>query len=81
MPITSLSESVAPANNVRRPEVMPMQSWGEWQREVVRLLREELAEALHQVSLNDVDWCAWQQYFRAGHSPQAAIDRAFERAL
>jgi hypothetical protein len=58
-----------------------MQLWGEWQREVVRLLRQELAEALSQVSLDDVEWSAWERYFRAGHSPKAAVDRAFERAL
>ena len=58
-----------------------MQLWSEWQREALRLLRQELAEALHQISLDDVDWSAWERYFHAGHSPKAAVDRAFERAL
>jgi hypothetical protein len=58
-----------------------MQAWFEWQREVLRLLRQELSEALQHISLDDVEWSAWERYFHAGHSPQAAVDRAFERAL
>jgi hypothetical protein len=58
-----------------------MQGWSEWQSEVLGLLRRELAEALHQISLDEVDWSAWERYFQAGHSPSAAVDRAFERAL
>jgi hypothetical protein len=35
-----------------------MQRSGAWQRELVRLLRQELAEALSQVSLDDVECSA-----------------------
>ena len=58
-----------------------MPNWAQWQREVTTLLSRELAEALRQVCLEDVDWDAWEHYFQAGYSPQAAVDRAFERAL
>ena len=58
-----------------------MLSWMQWQSEVVALLSRELGEVLQSVSLDDVDWPAWERYFLVGHSPRAAVDRAFEREL
>jgi hypothetical protein len=56
-------------------------SWIQWQNEVVELLRKDLAEALHHITLDDVDWPSWEQLFHDGHSPRAAVNRAFEREL
>jgi hypothetical protein len=56
-------------------------SWTQWQREVVGLLRHELEESLRHISLDDVDWPSWSNFYLEGRSPRAAIDRALERDL
>ena len=58
-----------------------MQSWTQWQRDVVVILQRDLQETLHHVGIDDVDWPSWERYFHEGRSPRAAVDRAFERDL
>jgi hypothetical protein len=59
-----------------------MQSWAQWQAEVVDLLRGDFEEILRQhISIEDVDWPAWRTFFLEGRSPRAAVDRALERDL
>jgi hypothetical protein len=57
------------------------QTWAEWQRDVVAILRRDLREALDGISLEDVDWPAWLRFYLEGRSPSAAVDRALERDL
>jgi hypothetical protein len=58
-----------------------MQSWEQWQSDVLTLLRREFAEVLRDVSLDEVDWPAWRTFYVQGRSPKAAIERALERDL
>lgn len=58
-----------------------MQSWAQWQTEVVTILRHDLEEVLHHVALDDVDWPSWRSFYLQGKSPRAAVDRALERDL
>jgi hypothetical protein len=55
--------------------------WAEWQREIVHLLSEDLSAELSGITIDDVDWSAWRDYYTDGKSPRRAIDRAFERDL
>lgn len=57
------------------------QSWAEWQRDVVAILRRDFAEALDQISLEDVDWAAWLRFYLEGRTASAAVERALERDL
>ena len=58
-----------------------MQTWAEWQSEVVCLLRQDLDEFLSCISIDDVDWAAFQTFFLEGRTARAAVDRALERDL
>jgi len=58
-----------------------MQSWEEWQSEVVTLLRQDFADAFCDISLDDIDWPAWRVFYVQGRAPKAAIERALERDL
>ena len=58
-----------------------MQTWTQWQNEVVALLQGDFEELLQQISLDDVDWPSWRKFFIEGRSPRAAVDRALERDL
>jgi len=57
------------------------QSWAEWKRDVVTILRRDFREALDQISLDDVDWAAWLRFYLEGRTASAAVDRALERDL
>ena len=57
------------------------QTWAEWQRDVVAILRRDFREALDHICLKDVDWPAWLRFYLEGRSPSAAVDRALERDL
>lgn len=57
------------------------QTWTEWQRDVVAILRRDFAEALDHISLEDVDWPAWFRFYLEGRSAGGAVDRALERNL
>ena len=58
-----------------------MQSWEHWQNEVVALLQGIFDEALGNVSIGDVDWLSWRDFYLQGRSPRAAIEFALERDL
>ena len=58
-----------------------MQTWVQWQAEVVAALGAELEEILHHVALDDIDWAAWRNFYLEGRSARAAVDRALERDL
>lgn len=58
-----------------------MQTWVQWQAEVLAELGAELEEVLHYVSMDDVDWPSWRNYYLEGRSPRAAVGRALERDL
>ncbi len=58
-----------------------MQTWIQWQAEVVATLGAELEELLHHVSLDDIDWAAWRGFYLEGRTARAAVDRALERDL
>lgn len=58
-----------------------MQTWVQWQAEVLAELGTELEEVLHYVSMDDVDWPSWRSYYLEGRSPRAAVNRALERDL
>jgi hypothetical protein len=53
----------------------------QWQAEVVAALGAELEEILQHVSLDDIDWPAWRNFYLEGRSARAAVDRALERDL
>jgi hypothetical protein len=57
-----------------------MQTWVQWQSEVVAALREELQEIqeITHVALDDVDWVAWYGLYLEGRSPKTAVRRALE---
>jgi hypothetical protein len=58
-----------------------METWVQWQAEVLVELGIELEEVLHFVSMDDVDWPSWRNYYLEGRSPRAAVNRALERDL
>jgi hypothetical protein len=58
-----------------------MQTWTQWQAEVVAMLSAEFEEILHRISIDDVDWPSWRNYYVEGRSPRAAVERALERDL
>jgi hypothetical protein len=39
-----------------------MQTWTQWQAEVVAMLSAEFEEILHRISIDDVDWPSWRNY-------------------
>jgi len=58
------------------------QTWEEWQSEIVILLQKDFGgEALRHISLEDIDWPSWRDFYRQGKSARAAIERALERDL
>jgi hypothetical protein len=58
-----------------------MQTWEQWQSEIVTLLQKDFEEALQHISLDDIDWPSWHGLYLQGKSPRAAIERALERDL
>jgi hypothetical protein len=56
-------------------------AWDAWRADIVRLLRGDLRGELHGVTMDDIDWLAWQPYYTQGKSPRQAIERALERDL
>jgi hypothetical protein len=56
-------------------------SWEQWQNEIVTLLQNDFEEALLPISLDDVDWPSWRDYYLQGRSPRSAVARALERDL
>jgi hypothetical protein len=58
-----------------------MQTFMQWQYEVVAILRGDFEELLRDISLDDVDWASWHAFYVEGRSARAAVDRALERDL
>jgi hypothetical protein len=58
-----------------------VQPWTQWQNENLALLQSDFEEALHHISIDDVDWPSWQPFYFQRKSPGAAIERALERDL
>lgn len=56
-------------------------SWYDWQRDVVEVIRHDFSEILIEVGENDIDWDAWRPLYEEGRSARAAVDRAFVRDL
>lgn len=56
---------------------MRVDTWGEWQQEVMAVIRTDLATVLEDVGSDEIDWDAWRPYFDAGRSPRDAVDDAF----
>jgi len=54
-------------------------SWLQWQRGVLQLLRAELREVLDVITVDDVGWEAWREFYDQGRTPRAAVNRALER--
>jgi len=59
----------------------PTQTWAEWQRDVLTILRRDFREAMDRISLDDVDWPAWLRFYLEGRTASGAVDRALERDL
>jgi len=56
------------------------ESWIEWRREVVALIRRDFRDELSDIGEDDVDWDAWRPLYEQGRSPRSAVDYAFLRA-
>jgi hypothetical protein len=56
--------------------------WEKWQSDIVALLQSDFGgEVLRDISLEDIDWPSWHDFYVQGKSPRAAIERALERDL
>ena len=60
---------------------LEVQTWEQWQCEIVTLLQQDFEEALQHISLDDIDWPSWRGFYLQGKSARAAIERALERDL
>jgi hypothetical protein len=58
-----------------------MQTWIEWQEEVMALLRGDFGQISHRVSFDNVNWTGWRTMYVEGRSPRAAVNRVLERDL
>jgi len=55
------------------------QSWSDWRRQIVALIRCDLSEVLSDVTEEDIDWSEWRSLYEEGRDARAAVDRAFVR--
>lgn len=55
-----------------------IETWAEWQNEVVTLLRRDFEEVFGLISIEEIDWPAWHPFYEQGRSPRSAIERALE---
>lgn len=58
-----------------------MQSWDEWQRQLVALLEEDLQDTSNHLSIDEMDWSSWWPLFLQGRSPRDALDHALGHDL
>ncbi len=58
-----------------------MESWEQWQNEVVELLQRVFDEALGRISIDDVDWQAWREFYVQGRSPRALRSKSRWNAI
>ena len=54
-------------------------SWLDWQRQVVYVIRSDFGELLPDIGAEDIDWDAWRPLYEDGCSAKAAVDQAFVR--
>jgi hypothetical protein len=54
-------------------------SWLDWRRQVVAVIRRDFSELLPDIGEEDIDWDAWRPLYEEGCSPKAAVDQAFVR--
>ena len=54
-------------------------TWTQWRKGVVAVIRADFPEVLQDVGEADIDWDAWRPYYDRGLSPQTAVDQAFLR--
>lgn len=52
-----------------------------WQQEVLVLLRRDFGGELQDITVDEVDWHLWKEFYTQGRTPRAAIERALERDL
>jgi hypothetical protein len=52
-----------------------------WQQEVLVLLRKDFGGELQDITIEEVDWQLWKEFYTQGRTPRAAIERALERDL
>jgi hypothetical protein len=52
-----------------------------WQQEVIVLLRKDFGGELQDITVEEVDWQLWKEFYIQGRTPRAAIERALERDL
>jgi hypothetical protein len=62
-------------------DLTDMETWTEWQSEVVMLLKRDFEEVLGHISIEEIDWPSWRNYYEQGRSPRSAIERALELDL
>lgn len=79
LPTVSCGIRAEPDNTVMAQEMT--ETWNQWQRDVVALLRKDFSGTLPEIGLDDVDWPSWHTFFVQGRTPRSAIERAFERDL
>jgi hypothetical protein len=58
-----------------------METWTQWQREVVKLLRRDFEDLLGDIFDRRDRLAAWHFYYQQGRSPRSAIERALELDL
>jgi hypothetical protein len=69
-------------NRPSRVSTSDTKRWENWQSEIVTLLQGDFGgEVLRDISLEDIDWPSWHDFYVQGKSPRAAIERALERDL
>jgi len=55
---------------------MLVDTWTEWQEEVVAVLRTDFAAVLEDIGSEEIDWDAWRPYFDEGKAPRDAVRHA-----
>jgi hypothetical protein len=60
---------------------MVVETWTQWQQEVVTVIRADFVAILDDIESDEIDWDTWRPFFEEGRSPQEAVKRAFARDL
>jgi hypothetical protein len=58
-----------------------MESFEDWQEQVVSILRNEFCGELEAITTDEVDWRSWRVFYEQGRSARAAVNRALERDI
>jgi hypothetical protein len=72
-------ERTANAQRVGHEDALEKYAWGLWQHGIVATIRDDFRGILDTISDDDIDWDAWRPLYEHGHSPKAAVNRAFAR--